>query len=291
MNGKISIVLPTYNGEQHIRKSIESVLHQTFTNWELIIVNDCSTDNTESVILEYANKDARIRIVNNETNMKLPRSLNIGFSHANGEFLTWTSDDNAYHKDALECMYNALTSNADIDLVYADYNVVDMSGNIINEKIEADINRMSFHNVVGACFLYRKSIADQIGEYDPEFFLAEDYEYWIRVYITGHIMHIPQNLYDYGWHDKSLTSTRKNEIRTQTYRVKEKYFNELLGKCKNQRERNIFFWKMMSLLNDSKQKQEIRKKYYQLDFHFAIADTVLRLKSYCRQKIKYVFSK
>ena len=85
MEKRISIVLPTYNGEKVIKKSIESVLSQTYVNWELIIVNDCSTDNTLSVIESYEQSDSRIRVYNNTTNQKLPRSLNIGFSHATGD--------------------------------------------------------------------------------------------------------------------------------------------------------------------------------------------------------------
>ena len=99
---EISIVLPTYNGEQYISQSIDSILKQTFPDWELIIVNDCSTDHTLEIVKQYAEKDHRIKIVNNSINKKLPSSLNIGFQHSCGNFLTWTSDDNLYHENAFE---------------------------------------------------------------------------------------------------------------------------------------------------------------------------------------------
>ena len=105
---KVSIVLPTYNGEKYIKESIESILSQTLTDWELIIVNDCSKDTTASIISEYASEDDRIKIITNEQNQKLPESLNIGFRQACGEYLTWTSDDNMYKPQALKTMRNVL---------------------------------------------------------------------------------------------------------------------------------------------------------------------------------------
>ena len=100
----VSIVLPTYNGENFIAKAIESILKQTYTNFELIIVDDCSSDATNEIINSYAKKDARIRIIKNDVNKKLPASLNIGFDNAKGEYYTWSSDDNEYYPQAFEKM-------------------------------------------------------------------------------------------------------------------------------------------------------------------------------------------
>lgn len=86
---EISIVLPTYNGEKYLKQSIESILGQTYTDWELIVVNDCSTDSTQEIIDFYRKKDTRIRTIFNYTNQKLPESLNIGFREAKGEYFTW----------------------------------------------------------------------------------------------------------------------------------------------------------------------------------------------------------
>ena len=101
---KVSIVLPTYNGEEYIRQSIDSIRNQTFEDWELIIVNDYSTDGTSLIIREYEKKDSRIIVIENSENKKLPASLNIGFRSATGKYFTWTSDDNRYLPNALQCM-------------------------------------------------------------------------------------------------------------------------------------------------------------------------------------------
>lgn len=102
MDKLVSIVLPTFNGEEFLAQSIESVLKQSYKNLELIIVNDCSTDSTPRIIEEFAKKDSRIKIIHNTINQKLPRSLNIGFNAASGEYWTWTSDDNYYLENAIE---------------------------------------------------------------------------------------------------------------------------------------------------------------------------------------------
>lgn len=125
---EISIVMPVYNGERYLREAVESVIGQNFTEWELIFVNDCSTDKTSAIMEEYRAKDERIRIIHNETNQKLPRSLNIGFLHAEGNYFTWTSDDNKYKPQALRKMHSYLEKHRDIGLVYADMDYIDESG-------------------------------------------------------------------------------------------------------------------------------------------------------------------
>ena len=102
MDDLISIVLPIYNGEKYMKQSIDSVINQTYANWELLIVDDGSTDNTAAIAREYAEKDNRIKYYKNPQNMRLPKTLNRGFSLATGDYLTWTSDDNYYYPTALE---------------------------------------------------------------------------------------------------------------------------------------------------------------------------------------------
>ena len=89
----VSIVMPVYNGEKYLRQSIASVVNQTFKDWNLIIVDDCSTDSSPEIMNEYAKADDRIQVIHNEVNSKIPASLNNGFEEAAGRYFTWTSDD------------------------------------------------------------------------------------------------------------------------------------------------------------------------------------------------------
>lgn len=210
MSKLVSIILPTYNGEFFLRESIESCLRQTYTNIELIVVNDCSVDKTEELILSYA--DDRLRYVKNETNQKLPKSLNIGFSNANGEYLTWTSDDNFYKDDAIKRMVNQL-ENCNADIVYANYHTINNSGEIVGKRMVGLRKNVLLDNVVKACFLYKKEVQDKLNGYNPELFLVEDYDFWIRAaYNDFKFSPINELLYNYRFHENSLTESRRTEI-------------------------------------------------------------------------------
>lgn len=243
---KISIVLPVYNGSEYLAESIESVLAQTYANWELIIVNDCSTDNTLAIASDFANKDARIKVFSNKENLKLPNTLNAGFEHATGEYYTWTSDDNKYKPEALRVMVECLEKNPDTVMVYANYTTIDSNGNAIELADKLEPKFMFVGNVVGACFLYRADAAHKVGLYDANLFLAEDYDYWIRLYEVGKVLHIKDDLYCYRIHGKSLTETRKNQVDEQTYKVLDKHFDFAYAKSLECGLCNEFFDHMLN---------------------------------------------
>ena len=186
---RVSVVMPVYNGEKYLKQSIESVIQQSYKDWELIIVNDCSTDRSRDIMQSYVEVDSRIRIVDNSNNLKLPMSLNAGFREARGEYLTWTSDDNLYKVNALEELVGYLENNPEIGLVYSDMDYVDASLNFIKEqRLEPEM--LLYSDCIGASFMYRREVLDKVGEYDPDMFLVEDYEYWIRIseqFKIGHL--------------------------------------------------------------------------------------------------------
>ena len=243
---KISIILPVYNGSDYLAESIESVLNQTYTNWELIIINDCSTDNTLVIASDYAARDARIKVFSNTINLKLPNTLNEGFKHASGEYYTWTSDDNRYKADALRIMAKHLDDNPTAVMVYADYTCIDAKGNFIGQAKKKDSQYIFTDNVIGACFLYTANAAKSAGQYDPNLFLAEDYDFWIRLYEVGKIAHIEGDLYYYRIHGKSLTETRKSQVDEQTYKVLEKNFQFACAKSIENGLCNEFFDHMLN---------------------------------------------
>lgn len=232
---KISIVLPTYNGEKFIRESIESLLNQTYKNWELIIVNDCSTDNTLNIINEYAQKDSRIRIYNNEVNKRIAASLNVGFSQATGEYYTWTSDDNMFKPNAIEVLAKYLDENPEIDLVSSRYDVIDEEGNFV--KISDKHNKRTVLKLirgcnVGASFMYRKEIAEKVGGYDTDLFCAEDYDYWCRIATVGNILFTKESLYKYRVNSQSLSATKKHVSVSNAAIVNVKYAIPIMEKLK-----------------------------------------------------------
>lgn len=215
MNNKlVSIVLPTFNRAPLLKKAIKSCLNQTHKNIELIVVNDGSTDKTESVVEKFIKSDPRIRYFRKE-NGGLPNALNFGFKKTKGEFLTWTSDDNQYKENAIEEMANYLIKHPKTHMVNANMTVI-RRGEVYCEKDMSEIERMSEYNTIGACFLYRRGVYEKIGDYNEDFILAEDYDYWIRVWKSFKIGHINKSLYLYGLEDDTLTIRENAKIQIAT---------------------------------------------------------------------------
>ncbi len=229
MRPKVSIVLPVYNGERYICESIDSILTQTFSDWELVCVNDCSTDNTPKILEAYVRKDSRIRVIHNKENQKLPRSLNIGFAESKGDFFTWTSDDNLYLPEALRSMYDFLNQNINCPMVVTDMENIDEDGKLIGQGPPYDNQKLYTENCVGACFLYRRSVREKVGEYDASRFLVEDYDYWLRVRKQcGEIKRISRVLYLYRRHSSSLTAMRQRDVQMQRAKLLVSYFADIM---------------------------------------------------------------
>jgi len=215
-NSLISIILPVYNGEKYLSQSIESCLNQTHNNIELIIINDCSTDSTLDIANRYAATDNRVRIINNKENKKLPASLNIGHNEAKGDFITWTSDDNLYELNALEVLLNEIIEKK-ADIVYSDFVLIDDKGNEIREVELLGIENIIFGNFIGTCFLYKKEVYQRNKGYNENFFLVEDYDFWLRSISHSRYSQVKKRLYNYRKHDQSLTNQiatndKKNEL-------------------------------------------------------------------------------
>ena len=228
-NPLVSIVLPTYNRAHVLPAAIRSVLEQTYANLELIVVDDNSPDTTRDVVASF--DDPRIRYVRNEPNLKLPRALNRGFSLSRGEYLTWTSDDNLYRENALQKMVDAMQDRK-CDFIYADYYLfADLDANgkpldIHHDKLP-DTVQLEKGNHIGACFMYTRAAYEAVGEYDPELFLVEDYDYFIRIAKRFPMCHIAEPLYYFRRHDDALFVSRFCEVKASDVLVR--YKNELLN--------------------------------------------------------------
>lgn len=234
---KVSIVLPTYNGEKYIQESVESIINQSFTDWELIIVDDCSTDHTAMIVDQYASEDFRIKVIHNKKNQKLPQSLNIGFGICEGEYLTWTSDDNYYKKDAIKEMYNYLHENEKISMVCADMDVIDDVGKKLYELKMFDELDVFYNNCIGACFMYKRKVLDELGGYDVDMFLVEDYAYWLKILKRyERIGYIKNILYVYRLHENSLTTQRQIQIKKQLLCLRKKNIDLILERLKEHKK-------------------------------------------------------
>jgi glycosyltransferase involved in cell wall biosynthesis len=232
----ISIVLPTYNGSKFLATSLQSCLDQSWQNWELIVINDCSTDNTLAIAESFAAKDSRIRIFSNEKNLKLPMSLNKGFSEAKGELFTWTSDDNYYSPHSLEILATALLQHADAMLVYADETLIDDDGNTTGTWVMGDVNQsVTCWKGCGGCFLYKREMQSQLKGYDPSMFMIEDYDFFLRGFVQCKYIYLNRaDLYFYRFHPASLTGRYMPYVADLQKLVIEKQLDALQTKINQQ---------------------------------------------------------
>jgi glycosyltransferase involved in cell wall biosynthesis len=219
---KVSIVLPTYNGAKYLRQSIDSCLNQTYKNLELIIVDDGSMDETLQIIRSY--QDKRIKYVRHDKNMRLPHALNTGFSMATGDYLTWTSDDNYYAEDAIESMVALLHMDKTIDFVYANYYAINDNGAVLQSISVGPSGNLKEYNCIGPCFLYSRKVYEVLGGYNPNAFLAEDYEYWIRVFKKFRMQKLDKFIYWHRLHAESLTGQYADEAKRCADQIRDHYF-------------------------------------------------------------------
>jgi len=231
---KISVILPSFNGERWLSASIQSVLMQSEVDWELIVVDDCSSDGTYEIARDFCDKDSRVRVIRNSSNKKLPRSLNVGFSQAKGRYLTWTSDDNLFKPDALKQMGNYLDGNPEVDMVAFNMDVINDEGEFLYEWTsfwpQRSVIDLSYGSNVGAAFMYSRRVLSKIGEYNEEMFCAEDYEYWVRLALNGTVRYVDEiNIYQYRVHSQTLTNQKRDIIFSKTAEIQEKYFGKFIA--------------------------------------------------------------
>lgn len=116
----VTTIIPVYNGERYLQEAIDSVLAQTYGNWELIVVNDASTDLTREITIQYVKSDKRIRLVNHRKNKYRAGALNTGISTASGKYICFLDADDIYFPDKTEKQVEFLDGNRGVDMVYGD---------------------------------------------------------------------------------------------------------------------------------------------------------------------------
>jgi glycosyltransferase involved in cell wall biosynthesis len=200
----VSIVLPTYNQFKYLPKALDSVFSQTFTDFELIVVNDGSTDETRDYLDSL--RDPRVRVIHQE-NRKLPSALNRGFDHSRGEFLTWVSSDNYLSPLFLQTFVSALQANPQAGLAYSAFIHVDQDDNIIKitRSPGLDYRRLLLEFPGMASFMYRRCCQDKVGLYDASLEGAEDWDMWLRIAEHFGLLYVPDVLCYYRHHEASMT--------------------------------------------------------------------------------------
>jgi glycosyltransferase involved in cell wall biosynthesis len=213
------MVMPVYNGARYLDAALRSVLAQDFTDFELICVDDGSSDATPAILAAHAAADPRIRHLTNAVNIGLPATLNRGFAVARSAIFGWTSHDNLLRADMLSTLVAALDADPAADIVYAGYSVIDANDAVLRYHPPRSAEDRWFGNPVGAAFLYRAGVDAALGGYDESLFGAEDYDFWLRAARRFTLRPIDRDLYLYRRHGDSLTDRRSTEIKDMVARL------------------------------------------------------------------------
>ncbi len=208
---RVSVVLPVYNHGRFLPCAVESLCAQTFTDFELIIVNDGSTDDTRAVL--DALTDPRISMIHQE-NRRLPTALNVGFARARGELFTWVSADNYCAPLFLEGLVGALDRYPEAGFAYAAFAWIDAADRMtgIHRDQAVSYRTLLKQNPGLAAFLYRRSAQAEVGEYDPALDGAEDWDMWLRIAERAPAVYVPEVLYYYRLHGDSMSAAVPDRV-------------------------------------------------------------------------------
>lgn len=241
MNNLVSIIMPSYNTAQYIGESISSVLNQTYSNWELIIVDDCSTDNTDEIIT--AIKDKRIRYLKNEKNSGAAVSRNRALREAKGKWIAFLDSDDLWDKDKLEKQIRFMEEN-DYHFTYTDYLEIDENSNPNGRWVTGPkkISKTGMYNYCWPGCLTVMYSAEKIGLIQIEDIKKNnDYAMWLKVCKKENCYLLNEVLAQYR--------KRSGSISNHSYRMLVKWHYKLYREAENKSVfssfvltiRNVFF--------------------------------------------------
>jgi glycosyltransferase involved in cell wall biosynthesis len=205
---RVSIIMPVYNSERYLQEAMESILYQTFADFEFIIINDGSTDNSLSIIKSYS--DDRIKYYENNKNFGLIHTLNIGLDKAIGEFICRMDADDISRSDRLERQVKYLDQNTDVDILGSYYQLIP-SNHLEKQPVNHENCRIKllFNTCIGhPTVMMRKKTVDRLNlRYDPQYKHVEDYFMWSEAVLKGaRLSNIDLPLLYYRTHNTQISS-------------------------------------------------------------------------------------
>ena len=238
MKPEVSIILPSYNYENYIGKTIDSVLNQSYPNWELIIIDDGSMDNSLDVIKRY--KDKRIHLFT-QKNKGVSSTLNRGIRNSNCKYICFLDADDKYHPDKLDAQVEYM--NSGFDIVTTQVQVIDdkdeespiehfkMTWNLYDKKEifgEDRVANFLYKNYFcKSSLMIRKELFNKYGYFDPRLITAYDLDLWLRMIPSAKITRIDKILTYYRWHDKNETTINNNRIRTELLLILDNFIKNI----------------------------------------------------------------
>lgn len=229
----VSIILPTYNRAGYIKKSIESVLRQTYRDFELIIIDDGSADGTAKILSQYQKRDSRVRIIRNEKNLGFVKSLNKGISLARGKYIARLDDDDFWsNSQKLEKQIRFFEDNPDYILVGGGMIKIDEKGKEIKKYLfpenDKDIREIMLLTdpFVHPAVVFKKEAWRLVGGYDERFYFSQDWDLWARLGKVGKMYNFPEYFVCFLQGDQNRGNKRMAYHLWLNLKIRKKYRRE-----------------------------------------------------------------
>jgi teichuronic acid biosynthesis glycosyltransferase TuaG len=251
--------MPAYNAEAYIAQSVESVIRQTFKNWELLVVNDGSTDSTPSIVKKFADADDRIILINQQ-NKRLVGARNTGIIHAKGNWIAFLDADDLWDAAKLEKQLLLAKAKPEVDVIFTSgyiFKNEDLDNlthyKIISGKIASDqMYRYEYANnyIPVLSVLVKKNMVATVGlqEEDPNNHVCEDWDYWIRMAMAGATFYgMEDKLFYYRRHGSNMSDNKIKMLSAQIALLSKNYRPAIFTKAET---RQIFIPTMNVLVID-----------------------------------------
>ena len=231
MNGLVTLVMPVYNAEKFLREAIDSVIKQTYSNWELIAVNDNSKDDSLVILKEYQNIDSRIKVYSFDENQKPAIVRNFGITKAKGDYIGFIDADDICFEDRLEVQVNFLRNNATIDLCGGFWlrfgKNINYEQAYIKEHNEELKLAFIYENYIGNSTVLARQEVFLSNVFNPEFVPMEDYELWTRIIMKHNLYNIQKPLVKYRLHDNNISDTIAVDYQVVKNSIQLKYLKNI----------------------------------------------------------------
>jgi len=229
MRPAISIIMPCYNAALHLSTSVGSVLAQSRSDWELIIVDDGSTDDSWEELQNLAHADSRIRIFR-QANAGAAAARNRALREAHGAYMAFLDSDDTWHPEFLATMLNALTTYPDADIAYCGWQSIGLGEGRDEPFIPPDYeNGDKIESLLGGCrwpihgAMVRSQIIRKAGGFDEQLSSCMDYDLWLRIGTTHRLIRVPQVLAYYHHHGGEQITRNRVRIALNHWRAQRKY--------------------------------------------------------------------
>jgi len=215
---KVSVIIPTHNRAGLLEKAVKSVLYQSYTDFEILVCDDASTDNTREVIEGFT--DNRIRFTRHERNIGVTAVRNSAIRGSRGDYIAFLDDDDEWLPGKLENQVDLLERSTDkLGVAYTGVNCIDMKhGNLVKISVPQYrgyiLNNLLYDNfVTTSTTVVKKTCFEKVGLFDPEFGYAEDYDMWIRIATEFEFDFIARPMINYGLHLDKISMNYNTAIK------------------------------------------------------------------------------